>query len=347
MKESHPEADKDIWAREKNSVTAKKHKKKKKNYGVLFSHKTRHQERPSSTHFTDHTFNSVMRQRPQQLYTSPQSYNSPCSVRTTPNQRTPQKCASCPPSTPQPPRSAIANKRMIRQQHPATHSTKLRVSHPHKRKEEDEEIFVNECPVRAASPKLHPSCLCAPPHRDIIQLLDNSRNISLAISLQAKQLESLREDISRKITEIKSELDRKQSEDSLQKTNSKESDFQSLGLSDSKLLAMLKRLKELETEEETICQHWTTITYEDPLVKKSTTYGIKHKTQNQSGLENHQRTRDKSTPNLTETGISTLSHLSPKSLSNIEKYRTNYSNYLTTTGISTQGGFSPWKMAER
>ncbi len=89
---------------------------------------------------------------------------------------------------------------------------------------------------------------------------------------------------------------------------------------------MLKRLDELEAEENEIRSRWSSIVYEDLGSTKPSV------TQYAGGAA--------PPPMTTPTCLA-------RDREELDDYRERYSRYLDATGLSTRGGFSPWDMAER
>lgn len=91
---------------------------------------------------------------------------------------------------------------------------------------------------------------------------------------------------------------------------------------------MLRRLDELEAEENEISHRWTSIVYED-LGSTKPSYR-KHSDR-------------KAPPRATPTSV----RASAPDREELYNYKERYSQYLDSIGVSTRGGFNPWDMAER
>lgn len=173
-------------------------------------------------------------------------------------------------------------------------------------------------------------------------------DVGTAIAMQAQQLQILREEISQKLADLKEgggADDGEQGKRNLKSTRSKQLPHvcvvheKSVEPLSPKMSNMVRRLEELEAEEEVIRQRWNAIVYEDPLTTRPPVAFQKNATLTDSQI----------TPLCIaeERKVTTLPIMSSKSLSHIEEYKEQYSRYLSSTGLSTQGGFDPWKMAER
>lgn len=158
-----------------------------------------------------------------------------------------------------------------------------------------------------------------------------TENLSSAIAQQADQLELLRKEISQKLTELKVGVVGGQ-RTSLPHTVPVAPRHHP-NLPDTKVSGMLRRLDELEAEEDEIRQRWTSVVYEDPLHSKPSLL-----------LHNKRKNKSQHSP-LSNPMI--LPHLSTQSKEELDEYRHRYEHYLDCTGLSTQGGFNPWEMAER
>lgn len=147
-------------------------------------------------------------------------------------------------------------------------------------------------------------------------------SLTSAIMLQANQLQELTEHVTQKMDELSASIKTAKSVNSPRTFRVKQL------LQAEKASNMLKRLEELEAEEDLIRQRWATITYEDPVLTRPAII--------------HKRKKDKSPA----VKPSSLPLLSSQSRSDIECYKDRYSHYLDCTGVSTQGKFDPWKVAE-
>lgn len=339
----------------KAAFTKKMKSKKKKSFrigGVIYSSPhLQHLGQQHCTHFSNRTFNSARRQQPLQPYTSPHAQH-----RST-NQVEPQFCHQLVMThQPSPKRKLIlknaqsSSRNRIKSPAAPPCSPKLKkkkkVSHLRKKKKGNKVVLEDQEKECSDTPYI-----LSPPLSDETP---EPPDVSSAIAMQANQLQLLREEISQKLAELKGGTERNLQ---LRATIPPRamSDTQSVRFADPqmpriaelnsdtarrkagsnlqlhatiRMSSMLRRLEELEAEEEVIRQRWNTIVYEDPLTTRPPT------------------TRPLSPAQPLEKGAS-VPLLSSESLSSIEQYRQQYNRYLNTTGLSTQGGFNPWKMAER
>lgn len=331
-------------------------KNKKKAGGVLFT-SLRHQRNldQDSTHFTDSTFNSAKRQQPSVRYT-PCRDCSPQVQRHAMCHGTPRFCHLH--LSPTDFKSVTRKKKRtkIRPKSSPTHSPK-----PAKKKKK-------QVPLQQKKSKQNKDDDDDGKERDyVVDLVDricsedepemSAADVSSAIASQANQLQELRREISQKLADLKSGRDSGETERNARlssimganlPSNASDLNFPDPGLpsdprltsdpgllSDPRLPSMLRRLEELEVEENAIRQRWNTISYEDPVVSRSE---VTHHKGGEQYTVTVQDLEQGASPPL----------LSSESLANIEQYRQRYKQHLNTTQHSTvQGGFDPWKMAER
>ena len=274
---------------------------------------------------TDQTFSSARRQQPPHLYTpSPRTYHPPRS-RSSPRLR---------PSTHATPQSAThknRGKRGVQWSAVKPPPGKKKASRKNK-KTVLVESACKENKLSSLSPvgsPCSPSPICTQPSDDV----------STTLAQHSQQLQSLREEISEKLLELKVGRREAAIGSNLDTSApppphlSMPEESQSVESLNPRVASMMSRLEVLEAEEEMIRQRWKTISYEDPLTTKPV---VTHKSDSLNS----------STSQCSVCGY-VLPVLSSESCSSIQQYRQQYSHYLDCTGLSTQGGFDPWKMAER
>lgn len=302
------------------------------------------------THFTDSTFNSARRQQPLLPYTPCQDcppevrrharchgtpqfshvHLSPADFKSTPRKKvTKVRPQSSPGRTKTP--LAIHSSKPARKKKKVSHQQKKSKSGDSK-----EDDHITDLVDR----------LCSEDEPGM-----SAAELSSAIASQANQLKALRQEISQKLVDLKSGRDRGEAERSAQlATNVSTMDdyvppyVSPPNFTDSRLPSMLKRLEELEVEEDAIRQRWNTIAYEDPLVTRPAAV-VPQRGGAQGGKD--VTTAVPTSCRHLEEGAS-LPVLSSGSLSSIQQYRERYMHHLNTAGQSTLGGGTdPWKMAER
>ncbi len=335
------------------------------------NHHHQHRHPPSPTRYDNQTFNSAQRQLPLHPYTPPSRHHSPppCMQHSTSSyQGTPRLCYlhTPPPRHPHPrfinPTITIDSPRDVTEKKPLPHHSRKK-----NRKDMSDHTKEKYYKVRgdgggdaASSDKSHlvdtllssppgsvvvvvgdTNRVCLSPDNDMVPP-DDSRNIHSAIAAQERELQKMREDISKKLTELDSYMREKRDKKQENINEAQPSNQPSLPqevhplphaqgtkLSQNTAISdMLRILQELEAEEDIIRQRWTTIIYEDPLMKRPP---IIHRA-------------EEDPPKSTKPEVPTLSPLSPDTLSSIEEYRNCYSHHLKTT---VTGGRDQWAMAER
>lgn len=332
-------------------------RKKRHRGGVLFT-SLRHQKRlgQDSTHFTDSTFNSVRRQQPPMLYTPCQDC-SPQVQRRAVSHGTPRFChlhlspADFKSETRKKkskkvrPRSPWYAKSPLPTRSSKSPRKKKKVSRRQIKSVDDkEEGYITDLVDR----------LCSEDEPEM-----TAAELSSAIASQANQLQELRREISQKLAELKSGRDRGEAERTTQLSTVDANlplEVSDLNFHDTRLASMLRRLEELEAEEDAIRQRWNTISYEDPLVTRPSVAleGLPARQAQEPARQVVVTPQEEPlrqvvvTPQNLEKGAS-LPVLSSRSLSSIEQYRQRYTHHLNiTAGMTTQETASdPWKMAER
>ena len=336
--------------------------KKKKSGGVLFTSARHQRNLERDQGFSDPTFSSVKRQQPLQVYTPSRRLNPTCC---TPHrhgnilcQGTPQSChLHLTPADfgyPKKKKKAAAKqKKVITKSPKVAKKTMKKASQKQPRKGKRSKV------VSDAQESPHITNLvdklCSEP--------DMSRaDLSSAIADQANQLQELRREISQKLAELKGGFDRDQAATGMagpearEQVQTRSSQMQSEvfreppatqlpsalpsdmlpSFSDPRLPSVLRRLEELEVEEDAIRQRWRTIAYEDPLV--TTPFGISH--QKGGGKEEGGKK-----PRQESEVANAMPPLSYESILSIEEYRHSYSRHLACSKPSSQG--VDWKTAER
>ena len=117
---------------------------------------------------------------------------------------------------------------------------------------------------------------------------------------------------------------------------------------------MLRRLEELEAEEDEISRRWTSVMYEDLSKRNSQHHLLPHSKPHTHLQHQHQNYREShfnlvsyasNVPPPHSPSLNTLSSGVDKEV--LLDYKERYSQYLDGTGLTTRGGFDPWIVAER
>jgi len=106
---------------------------------------------------------------------------------------------------------------------------------------------------------------------------------------------------------------------------------------------MLRRLNELEAEEDEISRRWTSVRYEDLSYRNP-----QHRVQPCFKPHPHPRHQESPTAPSPSSGPPTwITSSSGVDKEVLFEYKECYSRYLENTGLTTRGGFDPWLVAER
>ena len=287
---------------------------------------------PKKTHYTQGTFNSLRRQQPPVehgvSFSSPSqlqcsvlnsSILRPCQIALssspTQDDRRPKKTKKGMKSLKVPVSSAPCNDNKTEQDN----QEKLSVC---------EEEGLNGGSVDGTSNAPHDAALA---NQQPAPSEPATTNLTSVIAQQNDQLELLRSEISQKLTELGAVFGSREFANADPQVKSMaNTPAIAPGMADGGLSQMLRRLDELEAEENEIGKRWTSVVYEDLGSRRARR---RHSTEKRDDPLN-------ATPTLT-CAASTLDKDS------LYGYKERYSRYLDCTGLSTGGGFNPWHMAER